>query len=774
MLNKLLITFLIGLQTIVCFAQDIPIGSWRDHLPYSDAISVTEGNGIVYCATNSALFTYNKSDFTIERLNLITGLSDIGLSKIKYNDYNKTVIVTYTNGNIDIINSDKNITNLSFVKNSNILGTKTINHIFIEEKFAYLSTGFGIVVLDTEKLEIVDTYFFGPLGNSLFTNAVTTDNLNIYAATNEGVYFANKNSTNLADYNIWSLLPELGTETYGDIVHFSNKLFVIFDSPGWKQDSLLYNNAGSWQALFPEGTNIESLSISADKLILTKDDGINIFDSALVLSANIFTVNDWFYIAPKETCVDNDGTIWYAENEHGLIKSKNNYNNEIIVPNGPSSETTFDMDFVDGDLWKVSGGYNNSNFGALYNSKNLINYLINDKWENVGKNINDANGNIAYDAVNVVINPSNKNQVYVGTWNNGLFELNNGTITNIYNAQNSSLDSTFTSTKIGSMAFDKDNILWVLSSSKQLNSFAQNQWHTFAIPNTGGAPTSLAIDDNKTKWIGMQNKNSIVAYNDNGTLDDLSDDQTAVLTANLSNFNSDINAYNPNIPGAALYSLALDLDGEIWVGTDEGIAVFYNPSNVFSENIEAEQIYIQQDGQTQILLETEIINVIKVDGANRKWIGTQSSGAYLMSEDGTEQVEHFTKDNSPLFSNNIFDIELNPKTGEVFFATEKGLISYKGTATAADTDFNNVFVYPNPVKPDFNGTIAIRGLVKDTDLRITDISGNIVFQTKSLGGQAVWDGKDFNGNKVQTGVYMVFNGSPQGELKAVAKILFIH
>jgi ligand-binding sensor domain-containing protein len=166
--------------------------------------------------------------------------------------------------------------------------------------------------------------------------------------------------------------------------------------------------------------------------------------------------------------------------------------------------------------------------------------------------------------------------------------------------------------------------------------------------------------------------------------------------------------------------------------------------------------------------------VIKVDGANRKWIGTQSSGVYLMSEDGTEEIEHFTTENSPLFSNTIFDIVIDPKTGEVFFATEKGLLSYKGTATDADTDFNNVFVYPNPVKPDFTGTIGIRGLVKDTDVRITDISGNIVYQTTSFGGQAVWDGKDFNGNKVQTGVYMIFNGSPQGELKAVAKILFIH
>ena len=289
------------------------------------------------------------------------------------------------------------------------------------------------------------------------------------------------------------------------------------------------------------------------------------------------------------------------------------------------------------------------------------------------------------------------------------------------------------------MAFDKDYNLWV--SSSYAASFplavktADNNWYNY--PLSGATTpselyTKLIIDASNYKWMISQSAPKIIVFDDNGTLDNKSDDRFIT---------------NTSFPGQKIYSIVEDNDGEIWIGTDEGVSVFYNPSDVFDVNLEAEQIYIQQEGQTQILLETETVSALAIDGANRKWIGTQNSGVYLMSEDGTEQVEHFTTENSPLFSNTVYDIEIDNETGEVYFATSKGLISYKGTATEPLTDFD-IFVYPNPVKPGYDGVIAIRGLVKDTDVRITDISGNIVYETTSLGGQAIWDGNDLNGNKV--------------------------
>tara|TARA_B100000809_G_scaffold86057_2_gene84484 strand:+ start:8891 stop:11173 length:2283 start_codon:yes stop_codon:yes gene_type:complete len=760
MLNRLILILLFVFNGIYCFSQDIPIGTWRDHLPYSDAISVSEGNGIVYCATNSALFTYNKNDGIIERLNLVTGLSDIGISKVKFIPYNGSIIVAYSNGNLDIIDVNKNITNIPFIKTSNTLGDKNINHIYSLGKTIYLSTGFGIVVLDIVQLEIIDSYLFGPLGNSIITNSITIDNSNIYAATNQGVYFANKNNSNLVDYNNWSLLSDLGSNSYNDVVKFSNHLFVSLTLPGSNSDSILYNPNGIWQKFVPNTINIENISTSNNNLIITSSNGIKIYNTSLDEIKNLYTINNWFPSSPKETTIDNEGTIWYADNNHGLIKSNNNWNNTIIKPNGPNSSDAFKLDFSNDELWVVSGGY------GTFRANKRINHLSKGEWKDTPERILKPNGIAVLDLVYVSIDPNDPSHVFAGSWSSGLLEFNNGTLSNIYNESNSGLSNTGNITVTGPIKFDSNNNLWVLNSFTEKNlavRTSDNNWYNFSFPGLTDPNLDqfhhMIIDKNEYKWIVNSTKFNILIFDDNKTINDKTDD-IAIL--------------NKSVPGAGIFSIVEDLDGEIWVGTDVGIAVFYNPANVFNEDIQAERIYIQQDGQTQILLETEAVTVIKVDGANRKWIGTQSSGVYLMSEDGTEEIEHFTTKNSPLFSNTIFDIVIDPKTGEVFIATEKGLLSYKGTATDADTDFNNVFVYPNPVKPDFTGTIGIRGLVKDTDVRITDIGGNIVYQTTSLGGQAVWDGKDFNGNKVQTGVYMIFNGSPEGELKAVAKILFIH
>lgn len=762
MVLRYIITLLIGIIFIDnSAAQDIPIGTWRDHLPYSDGVSVTKNGNLVYCAANSAIFIYDEEDSSIEKLNLVNGLSDIGINKIKHVPSNNRVVVAYKNGNLDIILEDKTIYNLSFIKNSSSIGNKTINHIEVVNEFAYLSTGLGIIVLNTDKLEIADTYNYTSSGN-IITNAVTFDNVNIYAASDNGVYFADKNSLNLSDFNTWNIIPELGNLKYNGIVFFGNQLFASYDDPAWQADTLFTKNAGVWEKFPATFTpkNITGLSISNNRLIEIADQTLMIYDNLLNFIEQIWYINSQSNLNASEAIID-DNNYWIADGNYGLLKKSDNFNTEIILPNGPSNSSAFNMDLIEEELWSVSGAYNS------FKTANLVSHKSEGNWIDMPINISDANGNTAFDMIAVAINPNNPSNAYIGSWGSGLYEYNNNQITAIYNAQNSSLDSTFFgSTIVASLAFDENNNLWITSSSSQINmKTPSNTWYKFSFPGliSGGITSTLIIDDNNRKWIGLKDRKSIIVFDDNETLDNPNDDQTILLTQTTN-----------EIPGVNLNSMAKDLDGEIWIGTDEGIAVFYNPSEVLNQTIKAERIYIQQDGQTQILLEREVITTIAIDGANRKWIGTQTSGVFLMSEDGTEEVEHFTTENSPLFSNNILDIVINHKTGEIFFGTEKGLVSYKGTATEADDDFNDVFVYPNPVREDYTGTIAIRGLVEDTDVRITDVSGNIVYQTKSLGGQAIWDGNDMHGNRVQTGVYLLFNASQGGDKKYAAKILFIH
>lgn len=741
-------------------AQEIPIGTWQDHLSYKSSVAVTYGNGITYCASESALFSYNNDDGSIERLNLVSGLSDIEITNVKFNSYNNKLIVAYKNGNIDIIDANKKITNLNFIKNnSSISGSKSVNKILFINNLAYLSTGFGIVVLNTDKNEVADTYLYGNLGAFINTNAVAFDNNYIYAATNNGVFFANKNSFNLADYNEWSQLSSLSNQKYSNIVNYNGTLVVSTDSPNWESDSAYYFNGTTWIKINNNGLNINKLETFNNKLLIVGS-GVGIYNTNFIQEDVLYTHGGSFGIDAADVHLDENNTYWIADKNNGLLKQKDNWNVSLILPDGPNSSASFALDVNEDALWVVSGGYEG------YRMSNLFNIRKNYEWVQTPKNMyNPQNGNQIFNFVSVLSNPSNTSQVFIGAWDGGLLEFNNDVFTNLYNAQNSALDSTSSyRTAISGMAFDKNNNLWISSSygDKTLAvKTTTNNWYNFKLDGTEFNKSEIkkvVVDRNDFVWVLDSKLNKTHILKHNNTFDDVSDDDKIILPINDSR---------------EITTFIEDLDGEMWFGSNQGVGVIYNPSNVFSgETIQP--IYIQQDGQTQLLLESERITAIAIDGANRKWIGTQTSGVYLLSDDGTEEIFHFTKENSPLFSNNIYDIKINNKTGEVFFATEKGLLSYKSTATEAQDDFSNVFVYPNPVREDYHGVIAIRGLVKDTDVRITDISGNLVSQTKSLGGQAIWDGKDLNGNRVQTGVYMVFNASPEGELKKAAKILFIH
>jgi hypothetical protein len=230
------------------------------------------------------------------------------------------------------------------------------------------------------------------------------------------------------------------------------------------------------------------------------------------------------------------------------------------------------------------------------------------------------------------------------------------------------------------------------------------------------------------------------------------------------------------LPSNTVLCVVEDLRGEMWIGTSQGLAILSNPSIIFNtekENFDARQIIIKVGSNYEIFLGKEQINCIKVDAANRKWIGTPN-GVWLVSEDGYQVIKNFTTLNSPLLSNNVMEIGIDESTGEVFFGTEKGIISFMGDASESLDNFNKVEIFPNPVRPDFTGSVSIRGLVNKATVKITDISGKLVYETISNGGFASWDGRNFNGKRVSTGVYLIFAASKDGEQTHVGKILFIN
>jgi hypothetical protein len=760
------------------FSQGIAIGEWRDHLPYNDCISITEGDGIVYCATTKSVFSFNKSDNSIERLTKVNYLSDIGVSRISYHKGLKILLVAYTNGNIDLLENNT-VTNISDIKRKLIPGNKSINNILFIGNNAYLSCGFGIVVLDLAKKEIKDTYYIGPNGGHIEVFDITFDGTKLYAATESGVYEANINDPSLSNYQSWTKHIEMPhpDSKFNSITCLYNTLYVNLSSVVYNSDTLYKYSNGVWSYFNPAySSSKHNLHVYNNKLFIVNEGDVEVFDTTGTSLEKIWTYNNPDIPdapAPRDINVDQDNTYWIADKNLGIVKNWSTWNSLAFRPNGPLSSNVFAMSVEESNLWVAPGGHDDT-WNNLYNREGVFSF-IDEKWQSYNST-NISGLDTIYDILFICVNPSNPSNVLASSWSRGLLEFNNQSLSGIWDESNSTLignGATGNSyrLRVGGICFDDEGNMWVTNSgvNTALNvRIADGTWKAFDFSGyiNNNEVGNVVIDKNNQKWIILPRNNGLLVFDDNNTISNTSDDKKKLLSNAVG---------NGNLPSNDIYSIAIDLDGEIWVGTDKGIAVFYTPENVFSgSNFDAQQILVNQDGFIQPLLQSEIVTAIAIDGANRKWIGTQRAGVFLVSADGTQQLEHFTEDNSPLFSNTINCIAINHKTGEIFFGTDKGIISYKGTATIGGTEYTDVLVYPNPVSENYTGYIAIRGLVADADVKITDITGTLIYQTVAEGGQAVWNGKNYSGEKAKTGVYLVFCSNADGSKTLVTKILIIN
>ncbi|MGE0634890.1 MAG: T9SS type A sorting domain-containing protein [Bacteroidia bacterium] len=773
--NKLLPTLFLALINSLVFAQGVGIGQWRDHLPYTNAKTLTEAGDRIYCASEEGLFYYSKSETTVDKLSKINGMSDIGYSTINYDSLTNTLVVAYTNANIDLI-QDTRIINIPDIKRKIIPGNKIINKIFFKDTYAYLACGFGIVVVDLIKKEIKDTYYIGPDGSSINVTDVTCDGNEFYASSDAGIFHAPVNAPNLANYNFWTKynnLPPTNSNTgiiYNTVEYHAGNVFASMSVPSVK-DTLYVFDGNTWNYFDTITFNeVRSITSRHNKLAACGYGFMMIYNENDSLIQNIY---QYFGMAnqspnPMEGFSALNGDYWIADNGQGLVKNSNVFDYSNVHPNGPRFATAFDMSVENSNLWVASGGVS-VNWSPQFKSDGVASY-INNTWNTVYPTA--VTGVALTDIIRVAVDPVNPEKVYAGAWVNGMAEITNSSQSQAFDTSNSTLDDIAGYTRVGGFDFDADGNLWVANSNvpSPISVLKTNgTWKNFSPPNfnTQNRVGDLVIDSYNQKWLMMPYGAGLLVFNDNYTIDVTTDDKYKTMTTSTG---------SGALPSIYVYSIAEDLDGEIWVGTDKGIAVFYSPGEIFAGNgnFDSQQILIEQDGYAQYLFETEIVSAIAVDGGNRKWIGTQNAGVFLMSPDGTEELLHFTEDNSPLFSNNILSIAIDDVTGEVFIGTQKGIISYKGTATEGGEIFNDVYAYPNPVHSGYDGPIAIKGLVKDADVKITDVSGNLVYATTANGGQAVWNGKKFDGEKVATGVYLVFASNEDGSQTHITKILVVN
>jgi hypothetical protein len=759
-------------------AVAMPIGSWSVHLPYFQCKTVTGSATHIWSATDNSLFRVTKADMSMEVITKIEGLSDLSIGALEYNSANDVLVVGYQNGNIDLIKGNK-IINLPDIKRSQIVADKSINDIYFIGNYAYLATGFGVVVVDTDRNEIKDTYLIGANGAYIRTYQIVSDGFVIYVSTASGISFANLSDPFLSNYAAWSQMPGIPIGIYNTITLFNNKLVAnlsrYYMGQGFFNDTTLYYDfdLAAWSYIpgFGDGHTVKKLACTSERLWVVDWGGIIPFDTNLVSSGPWYTLGPGVLLFPNDVFPVANKDIWYADDQKGLVNMTEPWFGFQYRPNGPVSIDAAAMDFSDGKLIVVPGGKDDA-WNNIYNTSGISFYEGN-QWTVLQKNTLPALDTL-YDINFCEIDPEDKTHVWLGSWGRGLIEVKDNNIVNRYTQYNSILQSKveYPWCGIGGIEYDQDGNLWMVNSHtmKCLKvKKADNTWAEFDFQGmivTGTTVGDLMITQSGQKWMIIPRNGGIIVFDDAGTINTTSDDKKKKLG---------FTSTNGSMPGTDVLCMAEDHDGEIWIGTDKGIGVFYCAENIFStDGCNAQQILIQQGQYTQILMESQTVTSIAVDGANRKWIATESGGVFLMSADGTKEIQHFTAENSPLLSDNVTGVTIDPSTGEVFFSTGKGIVSYRGEAIEGADEMGDVYAYPNPVQPGYSGPIAIQGLVRDADVKITDISGNLVYQTTALGGQAIWNGNNFQGQRAASGVYLVFITNEDGTETRVTKILFMH
>jgi len=761
MTKSLLIAFLLSV-TFSLSGQN-PVGAWSDHLTYYSARNIAIGQGEVFASTGSSVIVFNKEFEELKKISRVQGLSETGISTIAWSSYNNSLVIAYSSTNIDLLRNNI-VYNIPDIKRKYIPGKKEIYTIRTNGKYAYLASSFGIVLVDVTRNEIYDTWKPGTGTGTAEVYDIAFGNNKIYAATNTGLYFAEASNPGLSYYGNWNLISNLPSpaELYNAVIYSGNKIYVNRSSTYASGDTVYaINDSGVALFSFQPGIFNRSFDNYPGGFTITSQSKVRVFQENGTPVDSITSYNPGNLNISHAVAEGYD--IWIADNSVGLVKRENMSSFIKLNLPGPLSNDVIYLTNSNGKTYITGGAVDNA-WNNLWRPLQVYSHDNNSWHSEISYDI--------WDAMRVLPDPQDNDHYFVSTWGSGLLEYKNNLLLNKYDDSNSPLRTIIPGkpySRICGLAMDKDRNIWITQtgmpgSIKILK--PDGNWITN--PVTINAPTigDIIITRTGQKWIVLPRGSGLFVLDDNNTPDNFTDDRSKMMLVKDSEGKIISN----------VYSIAEDLDGNIWVGTDQGPAIYYNPGKVFDDDTRAYRIKIPRNdgtGLADYMLGTEIITSIAVDGANRKWLGTFSSGVYLLSPDGTVKLKNYTEENSPLFSNTVVSLAIDDKSGEVWFGTAKGVISVRGDATAGADKFTNVYTFPNPVRENYFGNVTITGLMRNTQIKITDIGGNLVYQAVSDGGQASWDLKTYNGKRVSTGVYLVFCASEDGSESFVTKMLVI-
>lgn len=748
-------TFILLMHAFDQYGQTTPIGYWSTHFSSTGATTVERIGNKIYLG-GLAIRIYDAENQEFSGLSKVNGLSDVNVQHIRHDVNSGYTLIAYLNSNIDLLYEGV-LYNIPDLKNYSITGSKSINSVYFFNQLMYLSTDFGIVVLNPLRREIKETYALQQDAKVLAIRDLCVSGSKFYAATSQGIYSASINDPALQNFANWTRIENRASKF---ILNGTNQLIYITDS-----DSMFSLQNGISAFLYHAESPILRVREGNAGFYLCESDN-NIREIGYYTNDGIKVDSMNSNINPRDVVEIAQGLLYSADHWEGLTRISQLKNKELVRTNEIYDNTTYNLSIGKNALY-VSGGAENG-WQIAYNSAGFFKYAQGE-WTTYNRSVGTSGLDSILDIVDIAVDPSN-GYLYAASFGGGLYEYHPDGSHVIYR------NTPWIQSQIGNpgayliagLALDAKNNLWMSNYSAPDQLVVKKKdgsWQKFSFPyNVSERSASQVLIDNANhKWLLAPRGIGIYVLDDNGSIDNPDDDQIRKLQKG---------AGYGNLPSNEVYCMEKDQDGKIWVGTNDGIAIYNCAESMFSSTgCDAELKIVKYDLNAGLLFQRELVKTIAVDGANNKWIGT-NNGVWLISDDAEKILQRFTKDNSPLPTNEIRRIKVHPQTGEVFIATTLGLVSWRGDATEGAANNDNLLVFPNPVPADFTGTIAISGLVENADVRITDVSGQLVFRTKAQGGQAVWNGRNYTGQKPRTGVYYVFVTNADGTETKTGKFVF--
>ncbi len=723
------------------------IGSWREHYNNQSVqqVAIATGAGSTIGSTIGATIGTRTNNTSakwliaatpyqialvdskneIDLIGKSNGLHDMGIAFTAWDSEQSQIIIAYQNSNIDIVQGDQ-VFSINDLLLSSLYGNKKINDIFILHNWAFVSTNFGIVVIDLTKHEIKDTWFPNNNRQNTITYQVSCTATDLIAVTENGIWTCPLKSNWIT--NAWQNIVSYNNLGIQKIIQYNNQVWVynatnIYTYPSTTATFNMSRGVinvckASKEGIFMAcrwGAKGALLQLNSDK------------STATIIDSNTLS-------NPKDFCWDGNN-IWIADSLRGLYLKNNSAqtaSSQWVSLRGPVFNIKGEMSSQASVIIAAYGNGNNAGMGwTQYSDKG---------WSSFSMNKGALIPTLNYSA----IDPLDK--TYWFTYQNGIWHTNNDASV-VESIAPLNMKGPYTD-----LQFDKEGVLWVLVDQQGLLQKKDNVWKNIQPPTNISliGAQKIVVNQQGQIWIIAPNNQGIIVYN------------------SINNTWNQLSTLNNNLPSSAVTSIVEDKKGTMWVGTNNGIGLFdcseLNNCKAYLPQIK------NSNGFAGLLFQKEIVNTIAVDGANQKWVGT-NNGCWLLSEDGTQILQRFSKNNSPLPNDSIIQINIEPLSGEVFINTNNQLVSYRSSASETIATSYSITIFPNPIAPHYEGPIAMKGFVNNAIIKITTLDGKLVYQTRALGGQAIWNGKTYEGNKVATGIYLVFARDEEGYEKSVGKII---